>query len=137
MEISKTPTEITSNARHLRYISERENNNPWTATSWEDVVWEAKHAIGPEDGQAWVDRMADILANPYFVKDPILVSLTAHVRMRNLFPHCIGHTWASPHPWADTKLGVYQIWRPSSENTLIVEEVRGEDAVRLALAENA
>lgn len=121
---------------HEIYITQREKGNSWTAQSWQDIVWEAERAIGAEDAKLWLDSMADILADPYFVKTPILAEFVAPKKMLHQFPHCVGHTWCSPHPYANEKLGVYQVWRPNGTDKLFMEEVQGEDAVRIALAEN-
>ena len=83
--------------------------------------------------------MDDILANPYFIPDPVPYAFAAKLRVPNAFPHVKGHTWVSPHPEAWHKLGYYHVWRPvfsNQEPDWSMQEVFGEDAVRSALLEN-
>lgn len=117
------------------YKLARSNKIKRLAFTWEHNVWEAILTIGPEDAKSWVDNMEDILADPYFVKDPVPITSVREIvetRMKNRFPHVEGHTWVSPHAEAWHKLGYYQVWRPDGS----MKEVFGEDKVREALGEN-
>lgn len=114
------------------YESERRNGIKRLALTWDQIVIEAKLAIGEEDCKAWLDDIEDIISSPYFIRDPVPYEFAAETRARNKFPHVIGKTWISPHPEAYHKLGYYQIWRPNKE----VENVFGEKEVRKALSEN-
>lgn len=102
------------------------------AMCWDDIVWEARRAIGPEDANAWIHGMRDILHNPFFVSTPQPFDFAVPRRAQKKFPHVIGHTWVSPHPEAFHKLGYYHVWRGDFQK----EEVFGEAAVRAALLEN-
>lgn len=115
-----------------RYEEWRNAGMKCVAMSWEDIVWEAKRAIGTEDANAWLIGMADILANPFFVSTPQPWEFAVPGRAAKKFPHVLGHTWVSPHPEAFHKLGCYQVWSPD----LKMHEIRGEDAVRAVLLEN-
>jgi hypothetical protein len=116
----------------LSYQRERERGVKQIALTWEQIVWEACQAIGECDANAWLAGMSDILADEFFVRDPVPCAFAAETRARNKFPHVLGHTWVSPHPEAWHKLGYYQIWRPNGQ----MEEVFGESDVRVALLEN-
>ena len=118
--------------RDLGYQRERERGVKRIALTWEQIVWEACRAIGEEDARAWLSGMSDILADKFFIRDPVPMEWAAETRARNKFPHVIGYTWVSPHPEAWHKLGYYQIWRPNRQ----MEEVFGESNVRVALLEN-
>ncbi len=100
---------------------------------WDDIVWETRRAVGPQDASLWLDGIKDILRNPMCIRSPVPFVWVADARARNMFPHVLGNTWISPHPEAWHKLGYWQIWRPGIP---IPQETDCENDVRLALLEN-
>lgn len=125
----------TTKQQDNEYRRIRKQGKPWTALSWSQIMIEAELAIGKEDALAWEAGMKDILEDPFFIDRPMFVEFAAKGNAERFFPHVFGHTWVSPHPEAYRKLGHYQVWRPQGD-AFSMEEVQGEAAVRVALAEN-
>lgn len=117
------------------YPSRRLRGMKTLALSWEDIVWEAEHAIGKEDSAQWLKCLTPLLEHPHFVPKPVPCPHSDIVKTRlstdrgfdgKKFFKIQGCLWVSPHPEAYCKLDRYQIW--NSEN-LVNENASFEEAL--------
>ena len=115
-----------SGMHQVDYDFARDNGYMRFAYSWDEVVREAVRAIGPEDAQAWVRDMSDIVNNPCFIRDMLPAG---RFKARAAMPT---HTLVQHHGEAWHKLGYFRVFRPGQRS----QEVYGADAVRAALLEN-
>ncbi len=102
------------------------------AFTFEQVVWEARQAIGDADANDWIKSIEDIVNDPFFenMLFPYQWVMTKIMGKRN--PEFLKHTWVMAHPEAYRRLGYFWIWRSDGS----CEETNDANKVRVALLEN-
>ena len=116
--------------RRSKQYGHNNSTAPVLPRTWDHILGAVKRSLGPKDAASWLDRIEDLLRDPFFVKTPF--SLQEAVKAYDHHPHLVGYTWVSPHPSIRNKMGYYCVWRPFCE----MQVVFGEPNVRIALLEN-